>query len=214
MKSSRNAPFVIVVALLLAACSGEEQSHAVLSPDTVVAGQSAADLLESWGRAWLEAPLDNSWFMNLGLCDGGISDAVYFAPTWPSESDWFATCTMRADQVLFLVPAVTLCVDTGDKSADSACLDRSWSLAVSSVTIDDEPVEGLDERAVDTRPFDVTLSAENLFGVEAGTYQAIFRAQVVLVEGLAPGAHQVVLAGDFGEGSFTGSLTMTLSVVD
>lgn len=204
---------VFSVALVLTGCSGEEEGYQVLPPDAVVEGRTAADLLEIWGKAWLEAPLDDSWFMNLGLCDGGISTgSVYFAPTWPSENEWYATCTMRSEQVLFLVPAVTLCVDLGEQVADTSCLDQSWSVAASTGSIDGEPLEDLEERTVDTDRFDVNLPSENLFGVEAGTYTAIFRGQVVLVEAMPTGVHQVVLSGDFGEGSFAGSLTITLSV--
>ena len=204
---------VLSVALVLTGCSGEEERYQVLPPDAVVDGQTAVDLLEVWGRAWLESPLNESWFMNLAFCDGGIStESVYFGPTWPSENEWYATCTMSSDQVLFLVPVVTLCVDLGEQTADTTCLDQSWNVSASAASIDGEKIESLEERTIDTGRFSVNLPPENLFGAEAGTYSAIFRGQVILVEGMATGAHQVILSGDFGEGAFAGSLTITLSV--
>jgi hypothetical protein len=151
-------------------------------------------------------------------CDMGIStEDVYFAPTPAEPGDLSTTCTMSADQTLLVVPASAFCIDAPEAggTADTACLDDLWDLTGSSVTIDGVEVEDLDAYEVDSEVMDVTLPEGNIFedhGVPAGPSRTIARGQVVLVQGLAPGGHTVVLGFDFGDGEFAGSLTIDLTV--
>lgn len=189
----------------------------VLGPDADVNGMSTADLLGMHAVGVVETPADDSSLVDPAKCDMGLStENVYFAPT-PAERDASATCTMSADQTLLVVPASALCIDAPEAggTADTACLDRQWDLTSSSVTIDGVEVEGLDAYEVDSEVIDVTLPEGNVFEdheVPAGASRTIARGQVVLVQGLTPGGHTVVLAFNFGDGEFAGSLTIDLTV--
>ena len=151
-------------------------------------------------------------------CDMGLStEKVYFAPTPGEPGDLSTTCTMSADQTLLVVPTSAFCIDAPEAggTADTACLDSLWDLTSSSVTIDGVEVEGLDAYEVDSEVIDVTLPERNVFEdheVPAGASRTIARGQVVLVQGLAPGGHTVVLGFDFGNGDLAGSLTIDFTV--
>ena len=189
----------------------------VLGPDADVNGMSTADLLGMYAVGIAETPADDSSLVDPAKCDMGLStENVYFAPT-PGEGDLSTTCTMSADQTLLVVPANAFCIDAPEAggTADTACLDRQWDLTGSSVTIDGVEVEGLDAYEVDSEVIDVTLPEGNLFedhGVPAGASRTIARGQVILVQGLAPGGHTVVLGFDWGNGESAGSLTIDLTV--
>lgn len=198
--------------MALAAC-GDDDGPKVLSADDGVGDDDPTELLQRWGAALIETPLDESWLVDLTRCDNGLStEDVYFAPTFAAPGDETVDCTMQAGQTLFLSPVGVFCVTGDGDTADAACVEEQWNLTSSEVTIDDEPVDGLDERTYRTGVFAVTLPEANLFDTDAVATDAIVQAQVVLVEGLDAGAHTVVLGGDFGEGEFAGRLTINLTV--
>ena len=180
----------------------------VLGPDADVDGMSAADLLGTYAVGVAETPADDSSMVDPAKCDMGLStEDVYFAPTPGEPGDASMTCTMSADQTLLVVPASAFCIEAPEAggTADTACLDDLWDLTSSSLTIDGVEVEGLDAYEVDSEVIDVTLPKRNIFedhGVRAGASRTIARGQVVLVQGLAPGDHTVVLGFDFGDGEF------------
>jgi hypothetical protein len=190
----------------------------VLGPDADVNGMSTVDLLETYAVGVAETPADDSSMVDPAKCDMGLStEEVYFAPTPGEPGELSTTCTMSADQTLLVVPTSAFCIDAPEAggTADTACLDSLWDLTSSSVTIDGVEVEGLDEYEVDSEVIDVTLPEGNVFEddeVPAGPSRTIARGQVVLVQGLAPGGHTVVLGFDFGNGEFAGSLTIDLTV--
>jgi hypothetical protein len=190
----------------------------VLGPDAAVNGMSTADLLGTYAVGVAETPADDSSLLDPAKCDMGLSTGnVYFAPTPNEPGDLSTTCTMSADQTLLVVPTNAFCIDAPEfgGTADTSCLDRLWDLTSSSVTIDGVEVEGLDAYEVDSEVIDVMLPKRNVFEdheVPAGPSRTIARGQVVLVQGLAPGGHTVVLGFDFGNGEFAGSLTIDLTV--
>jgi hypothetical protein len=190
----------------------------VLSPDADVNGMSSPDLLGTYAVGVAETPADDSSMVDPATCDMGLSTGnVYFAPTPGESGDLSTTCTMSADQTLLVAPTSAFCIDAPEAggTADTACLDGLWYLTGSSVTIDGVEVEGLDAYEVDSEVIDVTLPEGNLFedhGVPAGPSRTIARGQVVLVQGLAPGGHTVVLGFEFGGSEFAGSLTIDLTV--
>jgi hypothetical protein len=218
-----------MLVLTVGACGGEDATASsttgassggleVLGPDADVDGMSAADLLGTYAVGVAETPADHSSMVDPANCDMGLStEDVYFAPTPGEPGDLSTTCTMSADQTLLVAPTSAFCIDAPEAggTADTACLDGLWYLTGSSVTIDGVEVEGLDAYEVDSEVIDVTLPEGNLFedhGVPAGPSRTIARGQVVLVQGLAPGGHTVVLRFDFGDGEFAGSLTIDLTV--
>ncbi len=229
MRSLVRLLFLMLV-LAVGACSGDDADPPstagassggmeVLGPDADVNGMSTADLLGMYAVGVVETPADDSSMVDPAKCDMGLSTAsVYFAPTPGEPGDRSTTCTMSADQTLLVVPTSAFCIDAPEAggTADTACLDSLWDLTSSSLTIDGVEVEGLDAYEVDSEVIDVTLPEGNLFEedheVPAGASRTIARGQVVLVQGLTPGGHTVVLAFNFGDGEFAGSLTIDLTV--
>lgn len=57
-----------------------------------------------------------------------------------------------------------------------------------------------------------SLPDGNIFELPAGDTPQTSRGQVVLVDGLEAGDHEVVVAADFGDGEFAGSLAIALTV--
>jgi hypothetical protein len=217
---------LFVLVLAVGACGDDDASAPsttgassggleVLGPDADVNGMSAADLLGTYAVGVVETPVQDSSITDPANCDMGLStEDVYLAPTPSEPGDLSTSCTMSADQTLLAMPASAFCIDAPDIGAtvETACLDRLWDLTSSSVTIDGVEIEGLDAYEVDSEVIDVTLPEGNGFGVPAGASRTIARGQVVLVQGLAPGGHTVVLAFDYGDGESAGSLTIDLTV--
>ena len=229
MRSLVRLSFFVLV-LAVGACSGDDDAAApsttgassggieVLGADAVVNGMSTADLLGTYAVGIAETPAADSSVVDPAKCDMGLSsEDVYFAPTPGEPGDGSITCTMSAGQTLLVVPTSAFCIHAPrfGGTADAACLDDLWDLTGSSLTIDGVEVEGLDAYEVDSEVIDVTLPEGNILedhGVPAGPSRTIARGQVVLVRGLAPGDHSVVMGFDFGNGEFVGSLTIDLTV--
>ena len=220
---------LFVLVLAVGACSGDDAGapstagassggFEVLGPDADVNGMSTADLLGAYAVGVAETPAEDPSTTDPATCDMGSSSGdVYFAPTPGEPGDLSTTCTMSADQTLLVMPTSAFCIDAPEAggTADTACLESLWDLTSSSLVIDGVEVEGLDAYEVDSDVIDVTLPEGNIFedhGVPAGASRTIARGQVVLVQGLVPGDHTVVLGFDFGDGEFAGSLTIDLTV--
>ena len=215
--SHRLAAGILGLALFTTACGDDDKKNSngyeVLAPDAEVGGQDATALLTEYGRSLTETPLDENSLVDPNKCDQGIStDEVYFAPTFGAPGDSTAACTMKKDQVLFLNPVATLCIETDGDTATTGCLDGYWNLTSSSVTIDGTAISGLEDRQYDTEVGEVDLPEGNIFEIDAQTTKFIQRGQVLLVKGLSVGEHVIVLGGNFGDGEFAGQLTLTLTV--
>lgn len=215
MRTSRPIIAVLIATLPLVACGSDDDTSGptVLDPGSEVEGMGAAELMAMYADAIAEVPLDESMLVDPATCDMGRStDEVYFAPTFGSPGDSSTSCTMNADQALMLVPASVLCVATDGDAADTACLDDGWDLTSSSTTINDVEVTDLESREVDTEVFAANLPEGNIFDADPASVDGIARGQVVLVDDLPVGSHTVVVAADFGDGEFAGSLTIDLTV--
>lgn len=212
--SKRWTPLLLVVAILVAGCGGDEEGFEFLGADATGGGESIEDLTVRYNRGLLEYPLEQTWFGDVSLCDAGMStEAVYLAPSWPVPGDHEAECTMNADQALYLNAAGLMCIQPeGEDPCTTESFDEVWTLTEAWVTIDDEQFDFGDDRIYDTPEFEVDMPEGNLFEVEAMTVPAMARGLVVLVEGLDPGVHEVVIHGDFDDGGYAGSLNLTLTV--
>ena len=199
-------------ATLIVACGSDSASYQVLASDADIAGSSVAEVTQVAGKWIIETPLEESWLGDPSRCDAGASTSeVYYAPSWAAPGDTTVSCTMSADQALFLSPVGLFCVEDVDGAADESCFDQ-WDLTSSSVSIDGADVGDMNAHQYDSEPFDVSLPAGNIFEADPVDSVAIFRGQPVLVKDLPKGEHVVVLAGDFGDGEFAGSLTINLTV--
>ena len=207
--------FATGLLVIVAGCGSDddESGPTVLAADVEVDGMDSLALHEYYTEAWVTEPFETSFISDVANCDMGSStDSVYFAPTFAEPGDATTQCTMQASQTLFVSPVGYVCVEDGDETADTACLDAGWDLTSSSVTINGDDVEGLDEREFDTDVLTVALPEGNIFELPPGDYDVISRAQVVLIADLPVGTHTIVQSGNFADGEFEGSLTMELTV--
>lgn len=204
----------VVATLVMGACGGDADDAAlrIVPADESVDGQSLTDLVAAYAIANTSATVDESALVDPSRCDMGKStDAVYLAPTFGAPGEASTTCTVRRGQAVFLTPAGTWCIDDGTGGVDTACLDEAWNLTSSSVTLDGESID-LTGRQVDTEVLTSDLPEGNLWDLPAGPTKVMARGQAVVVENLSVGTHEVVLAADFGNGEFAGSLKLTLVV--
>jgi hypothetical protein len=210
---SLTAAATVVAALLLAGCGDDEDAGPRVVPaDESVGGQTLTDLVAAYAVAHSTATLAESSLVDLTRCDMGAStDTVYFAPTFAAAGESAVTCTMRSGQAVFLAPAGLWCIETDEGPADTACLDEGWNLTSASVIVDGETID-LAGRQVDTAVQAIELPEDNIWEEPAGPSEVIARSQAAVVENLAVGTHEVVLAADFGNGEFAGSLKLTLIV--
>jgi hypothetical protein len=202
----------LTATMLFAACGSDEAGPRIVPADESVDGQSLTELVAAYARAHSTATLSESALVDLTRCDMGAStDAVYFAPTFASEGESAVTCRMRSGQAVLLAPAGLWCISTEEGPADTACLDEGWNLTTASLIVDGETID-LSGRQVDTAVETIELPEDNIWEEAAGPTELIARSQAVVVENLAVGSHDVVLAADFGNGEFAGSLKLTLIV--
>lgn len=201
-------------ALLLGACGDDkDESTRIVIDDTEIAGSSRSDLLRDFVANIMGTPIDTNMLADANNCDMGRStDDVYFAPTWGAPGESTASCTMKAGQTLFLSPVAAFCFESAGDAADEACLAEAFNLTSAEVLIDGEPVDDLASSLVQFDAQDIEVSENNIAEVEAGPTKTIGKGYVVMVENMEPGDHEIVLKGDFGNGEFAGSLTMSLTV--
>ncbi len=202
-------------AALLGACGSDDDSSGpvLLPPDATVGDTTMTDLFVDYASAVVEVPLETNMLADPAQCDMGRStEEVYFAPTFGAPGATSTSCTMSSDQSLLLVPAAVFCMESPEEAADVACLDNGWDLTSASVTIDGEQTTDLSAYEIDTPVQTAALPDGNIFELPAGDTPQISRGQAVLVDGLEAGDHEVVVAADFGDGEFAGSLTIALTV--
>ncbi len=200
---------------LLGACGSDDDNAGpeLLPPDATVGDSTITDLFVEYAKALVEVPLDANMLADPAQCDMGRStDDVYFAPTFGAPGETSTSCSMSSDQSLLLVPAAVFCMESPDEAADVACLDNGWDLTSASVSIDGVETTDLAAYEIDTPVETASLPDGNIFELPAGDTPQISRGQVVLVDGLEAGDHEVVVAADFGDGEFAGSLTIALTV--
>jgi hypothetical protein len=199
----------------MAGCGGDDAGVSFVKPDEETEGRDAAALLEEFWVGVNGLPAEETLFVDPAACDMGMSaDGVYFVPTWTAPGESSTSCTAPEGATLVIQPVGVLCLEDDVDQADVTCLNAQWNVTASSVTIDGEPVEDLDSYQVDTEQFEATPIDGNVFDLAATPQKYIARAQVVRVSGLEPGAHTIVVGGDFGDGEFAGSLTVELDIAE
>lgn len=201
----------------LVGCGSDADSTSglkVVEPGSDVDGTSQVELVELSTGGLLSVPAESNVLVDPANCDMGLStDDFYFSPTWGAPGTSTTSCSMSAGQALILLPAALQCADTQDDGgASEECIEENWNLTSASVSVDGDVYDDWEERVVDTEVFPVSLPEGNVFDIPAEDTEMRSRAVIFVVEGLPEGEHDIVLAGDFGDGEFAGQLDLTLTV--
>src|SRR3712207_6427692 len=179
-KLIRSAAVILIAAATFA---GATQTANAVPPSKLT-----DHLAELW-TAVLETPSDENPFGT-----GGADDACWdlganiVAPFGPVGVE---SCTVKPGTRIFVAASSVECSTfEGTSEADLvACARESDAAEAPTVTLDGQPVS-LTEVATDVTP--VTLPADNLFGLPAGT-EGLFAAHgwVALLHPLTPGTHTI-----------------------
>jgi hypothetical protein len=172
------------VALIAAATFvGTTQSANAVPPDKL------ADILAELWTTVLQTPSDENPFGT-----GDPEDACWdlganiVAPLGPTGVE---SCTVKPGTRIFVAGSTVECSTfEGTSEADLVeCAEESDAPEAPTVTLDGQPVS-LTEVATDVTP--VTLPADNLFGLPAGTEgQFAAHGWVALLHPLTPGTHTI-----------------------
>ena len=182
-KVIRSAAVAIIAAATFA---GTTQTANAVPP------RMLADVLAELWTAVLQTPSDENPFNPnapdpITCWDLGANIVAPFGPS----PEGVASCTVKPGTRIFVAASSFECSTfEGTSEADLvACARESDAPEAPTVTLDGQPVS-LTEVATDVTP--VTLPADNLFGLPAGT-EGAFAAHgwVALLHPLTPGAHTI-----------------------
>ena len=215
-KFSSTLGAIVLATASLAGCGSDSDSSGpnVVEPGADVNGTTQVELAELLTKGWVSVAAESNSIIDPANCDMGLStDDFYLAPSWGAPGTSAAACSMDADQALVLSPAGLMCVATqGDGGASPECFEENWDLTSATVSVDGEVFDDWEAHVVDTELFPVSLVDGNIFEVPAEDTEMRARQVIFVVEGLAEGEHDIVLAGDFADGEFAGQLDLTLTV--
>ena len=176
-------------------------SNVVVPPNSTAYGNKYSGWSAEWWQFVLSIPgPDNPLFDDNGSrCVIGQRGPVWFFVGWFGEGAATRTCSVPEGSALFFPIINVVDVNTTTQTAaelraeTAPCLDAVTSL---SVALDGVPVPLNDKFRVQSEVFAVTLPADNLFGIDAGTYSpAIDDGFYVMLKPLSVGTHALHFKG-------------------
>jgi len=204
-KSCRNliaAGGLVLGVLMPTSAAAADASHIVVPPNSNAYGSKFSEWSAQWWQYVLSIPAsENPLFDPDGSrCAIGQRGPVWFLFGWFGPGAAMRTCSVPDGTALFfpvlnVVDVNTTTQTAPDLRAETApCLDATTLL---SVTVDGVSVPDLRKKfRVQSEVFDITLPADNLFGLDPGTYSpAIDDGFYVMLRPLGVGPHTVRFEG-------------------
>ena len=200
-------------------------SHVVVPPNSTAYGNKYSEWSAEWWQFVLSIPASENPLFDVdgSQCVLGQRGPVWFLVGWFGPGVATRTCSIPEGKALFfpvinLVDVNTATQTVKELRAETApCLDAVTSL---SVVLDGVPIAKLREKfRVRSEVFEVTLPADNLFGIGAGTYSpAIDDGFYVMLKPLSIGMHTLHFEGASAGcpllgGPFSVAVTYDLTVV-
>jgi hypothetical protein len=198
----RRFALAVAVAVALAALGGSTavaaQGRSVaFAPQAHPFGHSYVHWAEAWANWALGTSVDTNAFVHPDNCGpGSTSDKVWFL-AGSFDGTTTADCTMPTGKGLLLSPAGNFCAGavngvTTQDALTSCALEGVTTLRDIRVTVDGHRVRHIARYFLVSPVFDLTLEANNLFGVEAQTTPAVIIGDYVMIHPLPPGRHTIV----------------------
>ena len=202
-----------------------DSSPNVVSPNSTAYGVKISEWSADWWQFVLSIPgSDNPLFDPDGSqCVLGQRGPVWFLVGWFGPGAATRTCSIPEGTALFFpvinVVDVNIAAQTAKelRAETAPCLD---AVTLLSVVVDGVSVPKLHEKfRVKSEVFEVTLPADNLFGIDPGTYSpAIDDGFYVMLKPLSVGPHTLHFEGASAGcpligGPFSVDVTYNLTIV-
>jgi hypothetical protein len=187
--------------------------------------EPSPDLTAEWWQWALSFPVDENPLLDTTGEDcskGDVSDDIFFlAGTAGGRAE--RECTISEGQAI-LIPIVNVVnIKTLEDETEESLLAQAEEILAQQrnlkLIIDGEQIRDLESYLV-TNPtfFTVELPEDNIFGISAGSYEAVAVGYWVLIEGLSAGEHTITVDGkmhgqtSFGKVDFRSQATYHLTV--
>jgi hypothetical protein len=184
------------------AALADSNPHAVVPPNSSAYGSKFSEWTAQWWQFAISFPAsENPLFDPDGSrCVIGQRGPVWFLVGWFGPGAATRACSVPDGVALFFPVLNVIDVNTTTQTAaelraeTAPCLDAATMLVA---TVDGVAVSDLRKKfRVQSEVFDITLPADNLFGLPAGTYSpAIDDGYYVMLRPLGVGTHTVRFAG-------------------
>lgn len=208
-------------ALLTSSAAGSlGTAGVVVPPGKTLAGASYARWLDRWETWALATPTPTNPLAKAKSCKASPQpfDKVWLLSTLGGGKITIA-CTIPAGRALFVPLVVNTLVE--DAKLDTFAKLRAQARTVFTdtkalrVTIDGIPVASPTSYRATTRDLTLDVPADNILGVPAGKVKAMGAGYALLVTGLAPGKHTIVVTARVkpkGRAAFEPGQTYKLTV--
>lgn len=203
--SLMGATLALIIGTMTPPRVGAETNPGVLPP-----GSNYGMTNRQWSAKWwqwaLAQPVLTSPLLdpNGANCAAGQSGSVWFLAGTLSGGSATRSCTIPASKAVFFPVANYFCSAEGSAAQMRICARVGQKGATNlSAEVDGVSVRHLPSYSVKSPTFDLTLPADNVFGVDAGVYVPTSSDGVYLM--LAPlsvGAHVIHFHADFTGGGF------------
>jgi hypothetical protein len=134
---------------------------------------------------------------NIQNCPVGISGPVAFI-THSIQGESHYTCTIPAGHAVLLRIASAECssieIHSESPPALIKCATEGQQYLTFEVTVDGVPLKGLEQNVALSRFFNITIPADNVYDIKAGTYKAVAHGYFAFLKPLPPGEHNVDIA--------------------
>jgi hypothetical protein len=207
------------------ACAAPSQAQVpkpnIVPPGATPFGATYGEWSARWWQWALGIPADRSPFFDASACTHGAQDQdgpVWFLAGVVNETGIAdRECSIPAGKAV-LVPVVNVECSTlegnGTNEAElRACL-ATYRFGNVHATIDGVAVPDIERYFVESPSFELTLPANNVIGLPAGTGASVGKGYYLMLPPLSAGKRHVVeFMGSFPDFAFTVSLTYRITVV-
>lgn len=193
-----------------------DPESAAFGPHSSPLGVSYRQWAVRWSRWAFSTPTPQNALADPANCDLGQAGPAFFLPAG-SGGAHTATCNVPAGQPIVVVPAgVVSTANTGggDTAAELRADARSVADTVRRPTIVIDGQAGPDPARFRRQAvFTLTMPEDNLFGVAAGPTLAAVDVDLVVLQPLPVGQHEITLNARFVGDTTDYRLTLTVNVV-
>jgi hypothetical protein len=200
------ALFVLVFSLLLVSLPAKADSNpnpGILPPNQPAYGKSYGEWAAAWWNWALSGPDGNNVLQDTtgALCGLNQSGPVWFLAGTLNSGAAVRTCTIPAGKAVFFPVANSfLSAEARNYGQTRKAVKVGWqkSFDWATATIDGQDVADLVDFNVISPNFDLVLPANNIFGVDAGSYSPSAAIGIhLMLAPLSPGLHEIHVQAAF-----------------
>jgi hypothetical protein len=175
---------------------GVSSTPEIFSKESRPFGLPYTEWMIKWWQWHISLPREGHPYIthNIQNCPVGISGPVAFV-TNSIQGESHYTCTIPAGHAILLRIGSAECssieIHSESPPALIKCATEGQQYLTFEVKVDGVPLKGLEQNVALSRFFNITIPADNVYDIKAGTYKAVAHGYFAFLKPLPAGEHNV-----------------------